>query len=104
MTNAVEPIPGEHLRFYVRSRTNPRQQYLVDLMAMRMNGQCGCDDFAFRKGPAFRLHPVPSDATRCIHIRAVREWLLNRMLGKLDAHMHAVRLEKFDRRKIPVDN
>lgn len=77
---AVEPIAGEHLRFRVRSRTKSAMSYLVDLQALDFNGQCGCDDFQYRRRPLLRKLPGARDTTRCVHIRMAREWLLDRLL------------------------
>lgn len=61
--------------------------YLVDLQALGYNGQCGCDDFQYRRRPLLRKLPGPRDTTRCVHIRLAREWLLDRLLGRLSDEM-----------------
>lgn len=84
-------INGEALRFHVLSRTNLAVRYLVDLESFNFNGECGCEDFEFRHAPVLcrQVKPVPSDRTRCYHIRAARNWILDtRLLPEIS---HAVK-------------
>jgi hypothetical protein len=67
------------MRFWIRSRTSP-DPHLVDLQEYNLNGFCSCQDFEFRRQPKLPADADNPDATRCRHIRAVREWLLNRVL------------------------
>lgn len=79
--NVVEPIPGEPLRFRVRSRSDPTMTYLVDLEELNFNGQCGCDHFWFQCGKLFRENGcITNELTRCWHIEQARAWFLEAMV------------------------
>ena len=94
----VAPIQGEALRFHVRSRTTPGLCYLVDLESYSLNGECGCDHFAFRLRPQLddTPKPTPRDSTRCWHIMQARRWLLDQFLEKLaEEYGDARRPERF---------
>ena len=85
----VTPIPGEVLRFHVASRTYGDVSYMVDLAAFKFNGACTCDDFQFRWEPKLRAGATPGDATRCWHLRAARNYLLDaEILPKLAARIN----------------
>lgn len=71
------------MRFHVQSDSRPGIEHLVDLQANGMNGFCGCEDFQARRAKLLRLNGVPCQASRCHHIREVREWLLDRFLDEL---------------------
>lgn len=87
----VEPIAGELLRFHVRSRSNCKQLYLVDLEALRLNGQCGCMHFETRCRPLLRAQRgLSSRGTRCWHIWRARDWLLDKMLRELVSHQRGM--------------
>jgi hypothetical protein len=81
-TPKIKPVPGEPLRFHVRSNSRPDFLHLVDLQANRMVGWCSCEDWQARRGPALRER-LPAEDCRCHHIRAVREWLLNKFLDQI---------------------
>jgi hypothetical protein len=74
------------LRYTVSSQTVHELEYLVDLGAYWLNGQCSCMDFTCRHEPILtRGGPrvEPSDATRCKHIRVARECVLDYLLREL---------------------
>ena len=51
--------------------------YLVDLGAYGGNGECCCKHFLCRLAPELKAGRRPGPATRCKHIKAARECLLN---------------------------
>lgn len=67
----VERIPGEALRFHVRSRTDPEVTYLVDLEECGFNGACGCPQFSIRLLKALRTDRRLGKRRkhRCWHIK-----------------------------------
>jgi hypothetical protein len=81
----VTPIEGEVMRLLVRSRTTPGLRYLVDLESYDLNGECGCDHFAFKLRQELEQspRPRPMDRTRCWHILQARRWILDKFLAKL---------------------
>ena len=87
--NHVEPIPGELLRFFVRSRTDPATRYLCDLAANNLQGECGCPHFAHIPN---KRKPGP----KCWHLRQAREYLATIMIAKL-SNYHGD--EKLDRKR-----
>jgi hypothetical protein len=74
--NAIEPVPGEPFRVHVQSESRPEITFLVDLQANALNGWCSCEDFQARCGER-------GTKTRCKHIRAARDWLLDQFLTEL---------------------
>lgn len=58
--------------------------HLVDLSSYSGNGACDCRDFVFRKEPDLRLGRRPSPITRCKHIKAAREALLNECIREIN--------------------
>lgn len=94
---SVKAIEGELLRFYVKSRTAAGVSYLVDLQSLKCNGECGCDQFNFRCRPELNRRKVPSDRSRCWHIHAARQWLLDKMIIRLaDFHGEQKRERKLE--------
>ena len=99
MNDPVEPIPGEHTRFYVRSESKPGTRHLVDLSLNGGSGFCDCQAFSFRceknikaKKPLFSMgEPIVNkqgkisypNQTICKHVRLVQEYLLPRLLKRL---------------------
>ncbi len=66
----VEPIDGEPFRFFVRSRTNSNEKYLVDVE----DGFCGCAHHQYRVLPALEKgEPVQL----CWHLQRARDFLLD---------------------------
>jgi len=61
----VERVAGEPGRYYVASANGP---VLVDICALKGNGWCGCEDFAFRHQPAWQRGEPGRH--RCKHIIA----------------------------------
>jgi len=94
----VEPIPGESLRFYVESESEPGTKHLVDLTENRGSGKCSCQAFQFqceqniklgkpmfsRGEPIVNLRGLISwpDATCCKHIYQVQILLLTKLLSQ----------------------
>jgi hypothetical protein len=67
----VDPIPGSNRSFFVRSRTDARQRYFVDLDFYGFNGKCGCQNFQFGHEPKLRedrRESRPARRRRCWHI------------------------------------
>jgi len=70
----VRPVAGEPLRYWVRSRSNPGQEYLVDLEECGFNGACGCPQFQIRLMKQLRndrheiKNPKERPRRRCWHI------------------------------------
>lgn len=94
----VEPIPGESLRFYVESESEPGTKHLVDLSLNRGSGVCSCKAFEFqcqqniklgkpmfsRGEPIVNLRGLIShpEATICRHISRVHSLLLEKLLSQ----------------------
>jgi hypothetical protein len=83
----VNQIPGEKLCYWVESQSRP-ESHRVDLLAADGNGQCGCEDFAYRQGPRKdRLH-IQGVNFRCIHIKAARRavaaYTCNEIMADID--------------------
>lgn len=74
------------LRFLVRSRKRPEVKHLVQLDAYNFNGACGCENFCNPILRKLREGAPPSDDTRCYHIKAARERLLDRFLREVSSH------------------
>ena len=78
LSDAVDPVPGEPLRYMVRSRTNPRMKYLVDLAEAGFNGACGCPSWQMLHLPLLKrdrrdgVNPRPK--RRCWHIQKALEF------------------------------
>lgn len=68
------------LQWLVESESHPTQPHLVDLGAYAGNGECSCKDFSTRRAPELKAGRRPSPLTRCKHIKAARERLLNRVI------------------------
>ncbi len=60
---------------------------MMDLEAINLNGECPCEDFQCHYlADALREKNLPTSqrvARRCDHLKAGREWLLNRFLRDL---------------------
>lgn len=89
----VDPIPNEALRYFVRSATNPRITYIVDLSQNEGSGFCQCADFSTRRAKAVKEgHALFTRETQCRHcILAVRYFTIttlrecSRMVRKNDS-------------------
>ncbi len=81
----MEITPYDHpLRFHVDSEAKgATDKHLVDLAENEFFGKCSCQHFEFRIQPLIdakeRLMPVD----RCKHLKAVREYLLDRVIESL---------------------
>lgn len=64
-------------RFFVTS-SKPDVENLVDLLALKGNGECSCEDFRMVKLMNLRRKEGP---TQCKHIKAVREHFLNQIIS-----------------------
>lgn len=63
-------------RFFVTS-SKPDVENLVDILALKGNGECSCEDFRMVKLMNIRNNNGP---TQCKHIKAVREHFLNQVI------------------------
>lgn len=91
-------IPGQHLdeggmmaydgplRYLVKSRQRPDIEHLVQLDAYRFNGSCSCEHFSIPLLNKLRGGAVPSDDTRCFHIKHVRSHLLDWFIREVSRH------------------
>lgn len=74
----LEVLPYDGVfRCLVRSASNPKRTYLVDLEAYGGAGFCGCRDWETRRGPEIRrLTPAQRrqavESIFCKHVRAAR--------------------------------
>ena len=76
--------PHDHvLRFRFTSDTRADIAHVVDLGEFNGFGECSCEDFTFRLLPALVRGETP--ATRCKHILAAREHLLNQVISRISA-------------------
>lgn len=95
----LEVLPYDGVfRVLVRSASNPKRVYLVDLEANSGVGFCGCTDFTCRKQPMVsRLEPkarrASGDRYRCKHLlraRRVRgEQLLDEIMKQRAESAHS---------------
>jgi len=77
----VEAIPGERMVFLVRSETNPRRQYRVDLLAHGGMGECGCRRWCTGVWPMIRDGKLTLDMPcEDKHIEAARRVFLRDVL------------------------
>ena len=74
---SVRSIPGEPLRFHVRSKSNPSETHMVDLGEFNGQGRCDCIRWETTCWPCIRDTGVLPPAKRCRHIKAARELALN---------------------------
>ena len=96
----VYPIDGEPLVFVVKSETDPKEEYIVDLLANGGLGSCeggprgnGCVDFNVVCRPNQKRCPkqIPYGTkgvanplrSRCKHIQVARERLCNDVIRQL---------------------
>jgi hypothetical protein len=100
-TIKVKSIPGEPMRFYVESWTNPSEPHLVDLSEHGGRGECSCTDWEILCQCNFKRHgkwieywgvngkPNP-DRTMCKHVHVTRVHVLNAHLKEQSAILHPV--------------
>ena len=72
----VEPIPGEPMRFFVRSRSR-KTPWLVDIDEYDGTGQCRCEDFTCNQEPFLngkKASEGHSPDRRCFHIKVAIEY------------------------------
>lgn len=65
--------------------------HLVDIALFNANGQCACEWFAFKLGPAVSRVPLPEQGAgkwRCSHIEAARNFALDLSLKQHDRDRH----------------
>lgn len=64
--------------------------YLVDIIAYGRTGRCECPHFKCTKEPDLKLEmatspgTLPNESARCKHIKAARNWVLDRFLCELE--------------------
>lgn len=78
--------PYERARFIVTGTGG--EPHTVDLLCYRGNGKCDCAHFSVRLEQSIReareeRRFKPSEAFRCPHIRAAREYLLDKFITEL---------------------
>lgn len=90
-TIRVRPIDGETMRFYVESWSHPQRPHIVDLLAGNGASECSCTDWMTRRNIALRNGGKPgSSETMCRHVKAARNYFLNRLLRQMASdHAHA---------------
>lgn len=77
---SFEIIPyNNNLDFLVGSQSR-EGHHMVELDKYKGNGHCSCEDFQMNKKPMLHFVTTPSDKTRCKHIIAAREFLLDRLV------------------------
>jgi hypothetical protein len=84
----IRKIEGERLVYEARRPRKGSRWHRVDLEAFDGNGDCGCEDFRCRKGPALRdrrralsrkaFRRLPP--TWCVHLEAVHRRFSQDML------------------------
>lgn len=82
MVEGVKPIVGEPMRFMVRSWSDSKQWYLVDLEEAGGHGRCSCHNFEMRCWPRWkqdRSEGKPKVARRCKHIIRAMIWQAERV-------------------------
>lgn len=87
ITPDVEPIAGEHARFWVRSRSG-EAKYLVDLFSNAFVGQCDCKHFQCRLQPDINKGLAVNGNQFCYHIKRAREYFLAMQLRALWSMIH----------------
>jgi hypothetical protein len=101
----VHPIDGEPMRFRVDSETDPGVSYVVNLGALRvrqrMNGQCECDNFKFKRLPNLRMFRKPTARSRCKHIKWAMAYVMEMMLPKLATEFRTDEKERRRERPLP---
>ncbi len=69
----VEPVPFEHGRYRVRSRSGGRAR-LVDVLENCGYGQCDCEHFQFKCAPEIKKG-IPVDGRfKCFHVKRADEY------------------------------
>lgn len=85
----VRPIPGEPLRFQVRSRSEPDTYHMVDLGEFDGCGRCDCIRWDTVCWPLIRDTKNLPPGKRCRHIKAARELALTLTIRRhLAEHPH----------------
>lgn len=72
ITPDVDAVPGEHGRFWVRSRSDTTTHF-VDIFANGFVGQCDCPHFRFRIQPDIERGIKPNGSQQCYHVKRARE-------------------------------
>lgn len=80
----VRESEGERMVYIVRSASNPKRTYRVDLTAHRGAGECICIDWGTRRFPAIKAgEPIGTRRTMCKHVILARRYFLNKLLERL---------------------
>jgi hypothetical protein len=74
-----------NLRYFVRSRSRPEVEHLVELDKWDGNGACMCENFRFDRLRRLKAGATPCEHTRCWHIERAREWLVDKLIRQLAA-------------------
>lgn len=75
----VMPIDGEHGRYYVRSRSDVRRVYLVDLFENGFVGKCNCPNFEFKIQRDIDRGINPNGNQFCYHIKRAERHFVEMM-------------------------
>jgi len=89
LCDSARPVPGEPLRFLVRSRRPWLQPYVVDLDEFGFNGSCHCEHFVFRLRPQLERGIAAGPVWRCWHINVARQRFLEDHLRLMAAMLGA---------------
>lgn len=83
----------ELLVFSVR-RINGAKTHRVDLVANDGAGHCSCEDFEYRRYPAWRENPSLPELAICKHIGAARHAMVTALLKRIaEDENHATKTE-----------
>lgn len=76
LSDLVDPVPGEPLRYYVQSRSRRNIKHLVDLAECGYNSACSCEAFQMRLLPQMRKDRAEGYQIkrRCVHIKKAMEF------------------------------
>ncbi len=97
----VVEIPGESMSFFVQSSTRLNLQHRVEIDAYGNNGACGCENFEIRCRGRLEKGAAPSNALRCRHIRAARDYFLTKIMGEISKQKAIERLKRIESERKP---
>lgn len=67
--------------YRAHSQSSPETAYDVNLFALDGLGSCTCTDFEARRKPRWRMVRKKYNCFRCKHLRAVRDFELDAIIG-----------------------
>lgn len=68
-------------QYLAHSMSKPEVAYMVDVSHYGGLGSCTCVDFVARRKPRWSEVRKPRDTFRCKHIRRVRNYILDAIIG-----------------------